>query len=102
MNYKYYCSFCNQLLPTLSIDSFKECKNHPVIVQFYNSTVILQNNEYSITLSPNLTELYSKKSEDFLPKNPAGLIISIPVTIPVTPESFDSTIQKLLRLKVFS
>tara|TARA_B110000503_G_scaffold25959_1_gene40957 strand:- start:84 stop:368 length:285 start_codon:yes stop_codon:yes gene_type:complete len=93
MNYKIYCSFCNQLLPTPSIDSFKECKNHPVIVHFYNSITILQNNDYYAYLRHDLTEISSKE--------PSKLIISIPETIPITPESFDSTIQKLLSLKAF-
>jgi hypothetical protein len=93
MNNKYYCSFCNQLLPTTPIDYFKECINHPVIVHFYNSITILQNNDYYVYLRDDLTDIYFKE--------PSKLIISIPKTISITPESFDSTIQKLLSMKVF-
>lgn len=93
MNHKLFCSFCDRLLSIKDSFSFKECKNHQIIVHFFNCITILQNNDYSITLSPNLIELYSKET--------SKLILSIPNTIYITPESFDSTIQKLLSMKAF-
>tara|TARA_R110000868_G_scaffold67046_4_gene199236 strand:- start:913 stop:1218 length:306 start_codon:yes stop_codon:yes gene_type:complete len=97
-----YCCFCNKLLPYIDVGNvFKECKNHPVIVQFLffsqanNSTsvTLLENDDYVLILRCNLTELFSKKI--------STVIFSIPETIPVTPESLNSTIQKLFNLKAF-
>lgn len=80
-------------------NTFKVCNNHCVIVQFFlqvngsPAVTLLENDDYILILRFNLTELFSKKI--------STVIVSIPETIPVTPESLDSTIQKLLNLKVF-
>ena len=95
-----YCCFCNKLLPYIDIvNIFKECNNHCVIVQFFlqangsPAVTLLENDDYVIILRFNLTELFSKKI--------STVIFSIPETIAVTPESLNSTIQKLLNLKAF-
>jgi hypothetical protein len=95
-----YCCFCNKLLPYVDIyNIFKVCNNHCVIVQFFlqangsPAVTILENDDYVLILRCNLTELFSKKI--------SRVILSIPEIITVTPELFDSTIQKLLRLKAF-
>lgn len=95
-----YCRFCNKSLLCIGdYNFFRECNNHCIIVQFFlqsNNSVsctLLENDDYALILRCNLTELFSKKI--------SRIIFSFPETIPITPESFDSTIQKLFHLKTF-
>lgn len=85
------CIFCNKQLSFSFYNSFTHCLNHSIKVKFYANAVEFQKDDYIILLRNNRTNLYLNST----------LIISVPEKISVTPESFDSTIQKLLNLKAF-
>lgn len=90
------CPFCNKTTIDQKSQPFdcKECINHGMIVLFYlaiNCT-ILQTDKYSMSIYNNKTNLYTFNS---------GKMILFKFKVNVTPDTFDSTVSKLLKLKAY-
>ena len=93
------CIFCNKITIDARNQPFtcKECTNHEILVYFYpglNCTV-LRSKKYSMTIYDYKTYLYS-----FNPVNPVKTI-NFTFKINVTPDSFEETVSKLLKLKAY-
>ena len=91
------CPFCNKTTSIINRSAsftYKECINHEMEVHFYPSIncTILQTKKYSISIYNDKTNLYTF--------NP-GKMIKFTFKINVTPDTFDSTVSKLLKLKAY-
>lgn len=90
------CPFCN--LPSLSkrsgLFSFKECTNHEISVYFYPAIncTILETKKYSLSIYDKNTHLYIYD----IPR-----MIDFTFKINVTPDTFNLTVSKLLKLKAY-
>lgn len=87
------CPFCNKTTVNVSI-TCKQCSNHEILVYFYpglNCTV-LRSKEYSMTIYNYKTYLYILNPHQ---------TIDFTFKINVTPDTFDSTVSKLLKLKAY-
>lgn len=94
------CPYCNHITTQhANVTGFKICNNHKVKVSFYPNLnwIFFMDGLHTIILYPNKTTL------TLLDKtcNSYKEIISIPYIIDITPESFNSILDKLLKLKIF-
>lgn len=104
------CPFCNKLLilppfsfiTSHSLIPINECFNHSIKVVFYSNIIELQNENYIAFIENNKINIYKKYINVSPPETNSTLILSITENIHIAPESFDSTIKKLLSLKYLS
>lgn len=94
------CPYCNQVtIPDPNVTGFKICTNHEMKAAFYPSLnwTIFITKSYNITLHDNKTilSLYDGIYNSY------KTILSLPYRMDITPESFNSTLDKLLKLKMF-
>ena len=90
------CPFCNLLTVSKKIGLIylRQCINHEMAVYFYPAVncTIFETKKYSISIYDNSTHLYIYD----LPS-----MIDFKFKINVTPDTFNSTVSKLLKLKAY-
>lgn len=93
------CPFCNKTTITKSTQTliiWKECINHEISVIFYPiiKAIILKTKKYSLSIYNDRTHLYI---HDPSPTK----MINFKFKVNVTPDTFDLTVSKLLKLKAY-